>query len=92
MIFYYFQKLGLNHSVTKDNMSLLSYHPPERKDRVTDSPDCVIIYIKDHIHFVRRADLAPIEIECVWIELALRHNHILFGLFYRPPSSDVLVD
>ena len=92
LIFYYFQKLGLNPSVTKDDISLLSYHPPERKYRVTDSHDGVIIYFKDHIHFVRRADLAPIEIECVWIELAFRHNHILFALFYRPPSSDVLVD
>ena len=26
----------------------------------------------------------------MWIELTLRHKHILFGLFYRPPNSDAL--
>ena len=85
-----FSETWLNPSVTKDDISLLSYHPPERKDRVADSHGGVIIYIKDHIHYVRRADLEPIGVECVWIELTLSHKHILFGLFYRPPNSDAL--
>ena len=72
-----FSETWLNHSVTKDDISLLSYHPPERKDRVADS-------------HVRRADLEPIGVECVWIELTLRHKHILFCLFYRPPNSDAI--
>ena len=85
-----FSETWLNPSVTKDDISLLSYHPLERKARVADSHGGVIIYIKDHIHYVRRADLEPIGVECVWIELTLRHKHILFGLFYRPPNSDAL--
>ena len=60
-----FSETWLNPSVTKDDISLLSYHPPERKDRVADSHGGVIIYIKDHIHYVRRADLEPIGVECV---------------------------
>ena len=68
-------------SVTNDDISLLSYHLPERKDRVADSHGGVIIYIKDHIHYVRRNDLEPIGVECVWVELTLKHKHILFGPF-----------
>ena len=52
-------------SVTKDDISLLSQHPPELKDRVADSHGGVIIYIKDHIHYVRCVDLESIEVECV---------------------------
>ena len=85
-----FSETWLNPSVTKDDISLLSYHPLERKDRVADSHGGVIICIKDHIHYVRRADLEPIGVDCVWIELTLRHKCILFGLFYRPPNSDAL--
>ena len=69
---------------------LLSHHPPERKDRFTDNNGGVIIYMKDNINHVSRADPEPIGVECVWIELTLRHKRIIFGLVYRPPSSDAL--
>ena len=69
---------------------LLSYQSPERKDRVTNNNGGVIIYIKDNINHVSRADPEPIGVDCVWIELTLRHKRIIFGLFYRPPSSDAL--
>ena len=80
----------LNPAVTNDDISLLSYHLPEHKDCVADSHGGVIIHIKDHIHYVRRHDLEPIGVECVWVELTLKHKHILLGLFYRPPNSDAL--
>ena len=48
-------------------ISLLSYHPPESKDGVAVSHGGVIIYIKDHIHYIRRHDLEPIEVGCVRI-------------------------
>ena len=47
-----------------------------------------MIYIKDSIYYKRRLDLEPNGIECIWIEMALKQKHVLFGLFYRPPVSD----
>ena len=47
-----------------------------------------MIYVRDTIHYIRRRDLEPQGIECLWIELTLKHKHILFGLFYRPPNSN----
>ena len=34
-------------------------------------------------------DLEPSGVECIWVELTLKQKHILFGLFYRPPNSDM---
>ena len=48
-----------------------------------------MIYVKDSIYYKRRLDLEPRGIECIWIELVLKHKHVLFGLFYRPPNSDL---
>ena len=39
---------------------LLSEHLPERKNRVADNHGGVIIYIKENIKHVSRADLEPI--------------------------------
>ena len=52
-----FSETWLNTAVTNDDISLLSYHLTERNDRVADSHGGVIIYIKDHIHYIRRHDL-----------------------------------
>ena len=30
-------------------------------------------------------------VESIWIELTLKHKHILFGVFYRPPNSEAVV-
>ena len=49
-----------------------------------------MIYIKDTVHYTRRNDLEPLNIECIWIEIQLKQTRILFGLFYRPPNSDAL--
>ena len=50
-----------------------------------------MLNVKESIHYTTRNDLEPIEpisTECIWIELALKHKHLLFGLFYRPSNSD----
>ena len=47
-----------------------------------------MIYVKDCLHYRRRADLESRNIESLWIELSNNHKRILFGLFYRPPNSD----
>ena len=49
-----------------------------------------MIYVKDSVHYTRRNDLEPLNIECIWIEIQLKQTRILFGLFYRPPNSDAL--
>ena len=67
-----------------------SFSKPERKDRVGDSHGVVLIYVKESVYHKRRADLEPqgIGIEYIWIALVLKHKHVLFGLFHRPPNSD----
>ena len=79
-----FSEIWLNSSITNDDLLLQLYHSPERKDWIGDSHGGVMIYFRDTIHYIRRRDLEPQGIECLWIELTLKHKHILFGLFYRP--------
>ena len=83
-----FTETWLNPSVDSDDLSLLSYNKPERKDLTGDSHGGVMLYVKTSIHYKRRADLEIRDIESIWIELVNNHKHILFGLFYRPPNSD----
>ena len=77
-----FSETWPNSSVTNDDLLLQLYHSPERKDRIGDSHGGVMIYVRDTINYIRRRDLEPQRIECLWIELTL----VLFGLFYRPPN------
>ena len=75
--------------VTQSQLLFPTFHPPERKDRPTDNHGGVMIYVKDTIGYFRRHDLEPNGIECIWVELRLQRNKpVLFGVFYRPPSSD----
>ena len=37
--------------------------------------------------FYQKDGLEQNNVECIWIEIQLKHI-ILFGLFYRPPNSD----
>ena len=83
-----FSETWLNNSISNDDLSLQLFQTPERKDRVGDSHGGVMIYVRDSIFYKRRRDLEPHGIECIWIECTLKHKHILFGLFYRPPNSD----
>ena len=83
-----FSETWLNPSVETDDLVLESYNKPERKDRDGDSHGGVLIYVKNGIHYKRRDDLEVRGIESIWIELANHHKRILFGLFYRPPSSN----
>ena len=39
---------------------------------------------------MRRRDLEPNEVECIWVEVTLRQKHVLFGVFYRLASADAL--
>lgn len=83
-----FSETWLNSSIDTEDLLIQSYRSPERKDRIGDSHGGVMIYVKENIHYRRRQDLEILGVECIWIELGNKHKHVLFGLFYRPPSSD----
>ncbi|MCG7876873.1 MAG: endonuclease/exonuclease/phosphatase family protein [Candidatus Thiodiazotropha endolucinida] len=85
-----FSETWLNASILTENLQIQSFCTPERKDRVGDSHGGVMLFVKDNIFYQRRADLEPRNIECIWIELILKQKHILFGLFYRPPNTDMV--
>ena len=83
-----FSETWLNDNVSDNDLFLQHYHSPERKDRPGDKDGGgLMIYVRHNLHYTRRMDLEPQGIECMWIELTLNHKHVLFGLFYRPPSS-----
>ena len=85
-----FTETWLNPSVPTNDLTIDSYRIPERKDRPGDSHGGVILYVKNNIHYTRRQDLELRGVECIWIELTLKHKHILFGVFYRPPNSEAV--
>ena len=86
-----FTETWLNPSVPTIDLTIDSYRIPERKDRPGDSHGGVILYVKNNIHYTRRQDLELRGVESIWIELTLKHKHILFGVFYRPPNSEAVI-
>lgn len=85
-----FSETWLNPSISQADLILTSFQPPERKDRTADSYGGVMVYVKESLHYKRRTDLEIIGIECIWLELVLSTKHVLFGVYYRPPSTDAL--
>ena len=83
-----FTETWLSPSTDTNEILLHSFNTPERKDRERDNHGGVMIYVKDCLHYRRRADLESRNIESIWIELNNNHKRVLFGLFYRPPNSD----
>ena len=50
-----------------------------------------LVFVQDGLHFSRRPDLEHWD-EDIWIELTpsgMGNRRLLFGCFYRPPSSDI---
>ena len=45
---------------------------------------------KKTLYYRRRADLELRGIECIWIELTLKHKRVLVGLFYRPLNANAV--
>ena len=49
----------------------------------------VLIYVADHIDFVRRNDLESADVESIWIEIKIKNNKsFLVCSVYRPPSAN----
>ena len=78
----------LHPAIDTDDLLLTSFSPPERQDRQRDRYGGVVLYVKEYLHYRRRRDLEPRDIECIWIEVINKQKHVLFGVFYRPPSAD----
>ena len=83
-----FSESWFHPDIDNDNLIIDQYQVLERYDRNADNRGGVIIYIKDGIHYKRRADLEIRDLENIWIEVANNHKRILFGLFYRPPNEN----
>ena len=84
-----FSETWLHPDIHTNDLLIPEFMPPERKDRLRDRHGGVMIYVKDTLFYKRRYDLEPLNTECIWIEIHLNHTRILFGLFYRPPNSDM---
>ena len=80
-----FSETWLHAAIQTTDLLMPKFKPPERKDRTRNHRGGVIIYVKDPVHYTRRNDLEPLNIECIWIEIKLKQTRTLFGLFYRPP-------
>ena len=54
----------------------------------------IIIYIADHVNYVRRTNLETPTIESIWVEIRIPNSSpFLFCSVYRPPSAKAeLVD
>ena len=87
-----FSETWLNSSVESDDICFSNYRKPERKDRSNDTYGGVMIYVKNEIYYTRRPDLEINGVESIWIDLNVQNRKILFGLFYRPPSSNNFYD
>ena len=62
-----------------------------RRDRQHRDGGGILVYIKDGIHFKRRADLEKRNdclIEAIWIEIKLPNKSLLVAEIYRPPYAD----
>ena len=48
----------------------------------------IIVYIKNELKYCRRLDLELFDLECIWIQLYCRGQHMLICSMYRPPSAN----
>ena len=81
----------LNHSTPDRDIKLDSFNVPLRKGRVESSYGGVAVYIKEAVHYERKTDLEINGLECVWVELKIKNQKVLYGTFYVPPSSPTAV-
>ncbi len=86
-----FTETWLGNDTASDNLTFQNYSTPFRKDRPSDNHGGILVYVKEHIPAIRRTDLEPQNLECLWVELRLKRKRVLLGTFYRPPNSSPLV-
>ena len=83
-----FTETWLNETTLTDDLMIDTFNKPERNDRLDRQGGGVIVYVKQSLFYKRRKDLEIQGLETIWIEVIVKHKHILFGTFYRPPTSD----
>ena len=75
-----FSETWLDKNNSSTELLFPSFHCPERKDRENEPYGGVIIYIKDSLSYVRRHDLEPDELECVWVHVKFcNYRNVLYG-------------
>jgi hypothetical protein len=57
------------------------------KERVESSYGGVAVYIEEAVYYERKTDLEINGLECVWVELKIKNQKVLYGTFYVPSSS-----
>ena len=84
-----FSETWLHDEFSSNELIFPSFHPPERKDRNDDRYGGVILYVKNTLSYIRRHDLEPNRLECIWIQITSSNKrNILYDVFYRTPNSD----
>ena len=69
-----FSETWLHPDIDADNLLLEQHQVPERKDRNADNHGGVTIYIKESIHYKRRADLEVRDLENIWLKSQITTN------------------
>ncbi|MCU7958324.1 MAG: endonuclease/exonuclease/phosphatase family protein, partial [gamma proteobacterium symbiont of Bathyaustriella thionipta] len=85
-----FSETHLDANVSTDTLFLSNfYSTPYRKDR-TNHGGGVLAYINSNLLHVRRPDLEIFCNESIWIEVKVKNESFLIGLFYSPTTADAL--
>ena len=86
-------EIFLNISIPDDILNMPDY-VFERKDRAESANDTstsgggILVYISNHINYVRRHDLESSNIESIWLEIKIINSKsFLLCSVYRPPTS-----
>ena len=58
-----------------------------RRDRPGGHHGGVCMFVRNNVFCRRRRDLELPNIECIWVEVSIKHKQYLIGTFYRPPRS-----
>ena len=69
----------MNESVDDSSAQINGYNF-ERKDRIQTSTNTsckgggILVYIAEHVNYVRRKDMESIETESVWLEIIVKNS------------------
>ena len=81
----------LKPEIKNDDISLQSFMPPYRTDRLERPGGGVVIYVRDTFLCRSRDDLEIRGLEAVWVEVKVKGKCILIGGFYRPQIATMLI-
>ena len=77
----------LGESVCQDDLTILNFNGPHRKDRGYQEYGGVAIYTKNGLPTVRRSDVESDDLEIIWLEITTTQGKLLVGCCYRAPNS-----